>query len=114
MLLELIADREVAEFRSVHLPLHGMAAGPVAARRGADIDRHADAVAGVVTAAAHLSEIPAGAEIACAPFRIGLEAAAGEHDRFGAQLFDVAVLAHAHAFDAVAVEQKFESAGRIA
>ena len=110
----MIADGEIAEFRRVQLPLHGMATRPVAARRGADVERHADAVAGVVTGAAHLGEVPAGSEIARAPFRIGLEAAAGEHHRFGAQFAHVAMLAHAHAFDAVAVEQQIEPARRIA
>src|ERR1700687_6195407 len=52
--LELIADREIAEFRRVHFPLHGMAARPVAARRGANVERHANSVASVETAAAYL------------------------------------------------------------
>src|SRR5262249_50724151 len=79
VLLKLIADREIAEFGRVHFPWHGMAAGPVAARRPADFNRHADAVAGVVAAAAHLREVPARTEIARAPFRIGLKATAGKH-----------------------------------
>src|SRR3984893_8910623 len=78
MLLELIADREIAEFRRVHFPLHGVTARPVAARSCANVDRHADAVAGVVARAAHLGQIPAGAEIARAPFRIGLKTPAGQ------------------------------------
>ena len=106
VLLELVADREVAEFRRVHLPLHRVAARPVAARARADVQRHADAVAGVEAGAAHLGEVPAGAEIARAPFGIGLEAAAGEHDRLAAQLAFDAVVPDAHAFDADAVDRQ--------
>src|SRR5580698_3595607 len=113
MFLELIADREVAEFRRVHFPLYGVTARPVAARRGPDIDRHANAVAGVVARTAHLREIPAGPEIARAPFRIGLETTAGEHHRFRPQFAHLAVLAHADALDPVAVEQQIEAARRI-
>ena len=112
--LELVADREVAELGRVHVPLHGMAARPIAARRGADLERHADAVAGVEARAAHLGEVPAGAEIARAPFRIGFEAAAGEHHGFRAQLAQLAVVAHPHTLDAVAVEQQIERAGPVA
>src|SRR6185437_11752857 len=81
VLLELIADREIAKFRRIHLPLHGMAARPVAAWAGADVERHADAVAGVVAGAAHLRHVPARAEIARAHFGVGFETAAGEHHR---------------------------------
>src|SRR5580704_15319041 len=108
--LELIADGEIAELRRVHFPLHGMTARPVAARCGADVDRHADALAGVEARATHLGEIPARAEIARAPFRIGLKTAAGEHHRFRPQLAHLAVLAHANALDPVAVEQQIEAA----
>src|SRR5579859_7196347 len=91
-----------------------MAARPVAARRGADVERHADAVAGVVTGAAHLREIPTRPEIAGAPFRVSLKTAAGKHHGSGAQLTDFAMLARANAFDAIAVEQQIEAAGGIA
>src|SRR5262249_44720279 len=80
-----------------HLPLHGVAAGPVAAGARADVHRHADAVAGVETRAAHLGEVPAGPEITRAPLGIGFEAAAREHDRFAAQLAFDALVADAHA-----------------
>src|SRR5262245_6486441 len=114
MLLKLVADREVAELGRVHLPLHRVAPRPVAARARADVERHTDAVAGVEAGAAHLGEIPAGAEIAGAPFRIGLEAAAGEHDRLALKLADLAVMANAHAGDAVAIAQEVERAGAVA
>src|SRR6185295_9146147 len=114
MLLELVADREVAEFRGVHLPADRVAARPVAARARTDVKRHADAVAGVEAGAAHLGEIPAGAEIARAPFRIGLEAAGGEHDRLAVNFVYLTVVADAHAVDAIAVGQEIECAGAIA
>ena len=79
VLLELIADRKIAEFRCIHLPLHGMTTRPVAARAGADRERHTNAVAGVKARAAHLGEIPSRPKITRAPFRIGFETAAGEH-----------------------------------
>src|SRR3981081_4175392 len=97
VLLELVADRKIAELGRVHLPADRMAARPVAARAGADRERHADAVAAVEAAAAHLGEVPAGAQIARAPFRIGLEAAAGEHHRLAAQLAHLLVAAHPYA-----------------
>src|SRR5215467_1497644 len=114
MFLKLIADREVAEFWRIHFPLHGVATRPVSARRGADVERHADTVAGVVTGTAHFREIPTGSEIARAPFRIGFETAASKHDRSGTQLADFALLAGADAFDAIAVEEQIDAAGRIA
>ena len=114
MLLELVADREVAELGRVHLPLHRVAAGPVAAWAGADIQRHADAVAGVEAGAAHLGEVPAGAEIARAPFGIGLETAASQHDRFAAQLAFDALVPDADALDANAVIDKAQRARLVA
>src|SRR6202034_164879 len=103
MLLKLVADREIAELRRVHLPLHGVTPRPVAARGGADRERHADAVAGIETRTAHLGEVPAGAQITRAPLRIGFESAAGEHDRFRAQFKYLAVLPHEHALDTSAI-----------
>ena len=90
MLLKLIAHRQIAKRRRVAVPAHGMAAGPVAIRHGADVERHFDAEAGVVTGAAHVREIPAWAEVLRAHGRIGFETAAGEDYCFG---FDFDVLA---------------------
>src|SRR5262249_7477129 len=106
VLLKLVADREVAELGGIHLPLHGVAAGPVAAGAGADIHRHADAVTGVEARAAHLGEVPARSEIARAPLGVGLKSAAREHHRLAAQLaFDAPVPdAYAHHPHAVADE----------
>src|SRR5262245_35422238 len=91
-----------------------MAARPVAARARADLQRHADAVAGVETGAAHLREVPAGAKIARAPFRIGLEAASREHHRAPVDFAHLAVVAHAHALDAIAAAEKVECARLVA
>src|SRR5262245_14432893 len=108
MFLKLVADREIAKLGRVHLPLHGVTAGPVAAGARADIHRHADAVAGVEARAAHLGEVPAGPEVTRAPLGIGFEADAREHDRCAAQLaFDARMPnAHAHHPHAVMDEAK--------
>src|SRR5262249_58527069 len=97
VLLELIADCEIAELGRVHLPLYCVAAGPVAARARADVHRHADAVASIEAGAAHFREVPARTEIAGAPFGIGFESAAGEHDRLGMKLAFHTVVADAPA-----------------
>src|SRR5262245_49091899 len=108
VLLELIAHRQVAKLRRVHLPLHRVAARPVAAGTGADLHRHADAVAGVEARASHLGEVPAGSEIARAPLRVRFEAAAGEHHGLAAQLALHARVPDAHALDAHAVVDQAE------
>ena len=100
VLLEAVADGQVAELRRVALPLHRVAAGPLAGRHGADVQRHAQAVAGVEARAAHLGQVPAGAEVAGAPLGVGLEAAGGQHHRVGGQVAGDAVLLDAHAADA--------------
>src|SRR5207237_3190234 len=113
VLLELVADREVAKFGRIHFPLHRMTARPVAARACTDVERHADAVAGVEARAAHLGEIPARAEITRAPFRIGLEAAGGENNGLAANLAFLAIVANAHAVDAAARVDERERTGLI-
>ena len=113
MLLEIVADGEVAEFGRVAVPGHGMAARPIAARHGADLERHADAVAGVEARAAHLGEVPAGAEIARAPFGIGLEAARGQHHRLGGDVEAALAVADMDADDAALVEQQVQHAGAV-
>src|SRR3974377_2464769 len=110
MLLELIADREIAELGSVHLPLDRMASRPVAARACADLHRHSNTVAIVETGAAHLGQVPAGSEITRAPFPIGFEAATGKHDRSAGELALDVVMADAHAAYAHPVKEKLERA----
>src|SRR5262249_55575451 len=113
VLLELVADREVAELGRVALPLDRVAARPVAGRRGAVVERHADAVAGVAPGAAHLGELPALAEIAGAPFGVGFKAAAGEHDRAGAELDRLVAAPRAHALHGEILEQELERPGPV-
>ena len=84
MLLKLIADRKVAEFGSVHLPLHGVTARPVSPGTGSDVERHANAIAGVETRASHLGEVPSRPEITRPPLRVGFETPTGKHHRAGA------------------------------
>ena len=63
MLLETVADRQVAERRGVHVPFRGMRSGPMAGRHGADLERHVDALAGVELRAPDLRQVPVGTEI---------------------------------------------------
>ena len=86
VLLVEVGDSRVAEGRRVEVPGDGVAAAPVAEWLRADVERHLDALAGVEPHAADLGELPPRAEVARAHLRVGLEAAAGEHDRLGAQL----------------------------
>ena len=79
VLLEAVAHGEVAEVRCIPVPGDRVAAGPVAGRHGAGLQRHADAVTLVEAGPAHLGEVPAGPEIARPPGGVGLEAAAGQH-----------------------------------
>jgi len=99
----LFADRRIAELRRVAVPADRVAARPVAGRHGADLERHADAVAGVEAGAADLGEFPAGTEIAGAHFGVGLKAAGGEHDAACAHLGGAAVVLDSHAPDAVVI-----------
>ena len=85
VLLEVVADVEVAEIGRVHVPGDSVAAGPVAAAGGPGVQRHADAVAGVEAGTADLRDFPAGPEVLGAPGGIGFEAAAREHYRVGRQ-----------------------------
>src|SRR4051812_41016310 len=70
----------VAEIRRIALPRDRMAARPLTVRLRADVERHRDAVAGVVTRPAHFREIPTRAKVASAHFAIRFKAAAREHD----------------------------------
>src|SRR5690606_22904149 len=113
VLLEIVADREVAEFGSVEVPADRVAARPVAVGAGADVEGHLDAVAGVVAGAAHLREVPAGAEIARPPLGVGLETTAGQHHGLGPDLEALAVLADVDAVDAVVIGDRRAAAGAV-
>src|SRR5262249_7724888 len=113
VLLELVADREIAELRRIAIPADRVAARPIAARLCADLERHADAIAGVEPRSAYFCQIPVGSEIARAPFRIGLEPPAREDDRLGAQLTRLALLPHAHAANTAIVREQRNRAGLV-
>jgi len=81
VLLEAVADIEVAERRCVQIPGDGMGARPVTGNRRPQIERHLQPLARVEARAAHLGEVPIRPEIACPHFGVGLEPAAGEHHR---------------------------------
>ena len=106
VLLEVVADCEIAEGRRVLIPAHCVAARPVTVGQGAGLQRRNDAHTGVVTRAADFCEVPVRSEVARAHFSVRFEAAAREHDRFRAD-FDGAPLAlRAHAFDALIVDDE--------
>lgn len=100
MLLELIADIQVAVGRRVQVPGHRMAAGPVPIGHGADIERHGEPFPVVVFGAAHLGEVPAGAEVAGAHLLVRFEPAAGQHHRLRVEIQYLALVAAAHAVHA--------------
>src|SRR5262249_20599244 len=110
VLLKIVADRQIAELRRIAIPADRVAARPVSGRLRADVERHLDAVAGVETRAAHLGELPAGPEITCAHFRVGLKAAGGEHDALRLDLAGLAGVAHANALHAVVIGNQAEPA----
>ncbi len=58
-----VSNARPLSLRGIHLPTDGVAAGPVADGAGAGVQRHLDAVAGVVHRAAYFGEIPGRAEV---------------------------------------------------
>src|SRR5882762_162171 len=113
MLLELVTYREIAEFGGVSFPGDGVASRPVAHGRRADVQRHADRVAGVEARAAHFREFPERPQIARAPLRVRLETASGEDDRLGLDFGRLAGALHDHAVHACVVGDERYGARRI-
>src|SRR6185503_19753794 len=101
MLLKPVADREIAELGCVAVPRDRVAPGPVAGRRGADVERHMDHVAGIEARAADLRELPPRSQVARAPLWIGLEASAGEDDASCVHIERFSGPFDAHAFHAL-------------
>src|SRR5262245_15976568 len=93
VLLELVADREVAIGRRIDVPGDRMAARPVAVGPCPDVERHTQTSAHVEAGAAAFGELPILAEIARAHFGVRLEAATGKHDRAGSDLDRLAACA---------------------
>ncbi len=79
VLLEVVEHHAVAEGRRADVPLHRVARRPAAEGLRVDLERGAQAVAGVVARAAHPARLPARPVVAHAHLGVGLEAAAGEH-----------------------------------
>ena len=113
MLLEVVADRQIAELRRVAIPTDRVATRPVAGRHGVDLERHLNAVAGVKARAANLREFPHRSEIARAHFGIGLKAAGRQHHALGPHLDGLAVVLNAHAVDAIVVGDQRQRASPI-
>ena len=103
VLLEVVADRKVAEFGRIAVPADGMASGPVSRRHRADFQRHADAVSGVETRAADLRQFPAGAKVARAHLAIRLETPSCEHHALCLDFDCPAIVLDPDAFDPVVV-----------
>src|SRR6185369_17623298 len=97
------ANREVTEWRRIHIPSHGMASRPVAVRHGADIKRHFDAEPGIEARAAHLGEIPIRTEIARAHFGTRLKTAARDYHGLAADLNGFSLALHLDAAYAAVV-----------
>ena len=114
MLLEAVADGEVTEVGRVAVPADRVASGPVAVCHCSDVQGHRDAVTGVEARAAHLREIPSGAEVAGTPLRVRLEAARSDDHGVGADLARVAAGPDPHAPNAVVVRQQRKSAAAVA
>ncbi len=90
-----------------------MRARPVAGDGGAEVERHLQPLPGVEPRAAHLGEVPVRPEIARPHLGIGLEPAAGEDHRLGAQVTEAALMAHPHALDAAVALQEADRRGLV-
>ncbi len=107
-------DIEVAEVRGITLPAHRVAARPVAIGLRADAERHRQAVARVEAGATHLRKVPALAQVAGAPFAVGLEATAGQHHRMGRDALHAPTDAGHHTGDPLDVVYQFPDPGVVA
>ena len=81
VLLVEVGDLAVAEGGRVEVPGDGVASAPVAEGLRADVEGHADAVAGVELGPAHLRRRPGRTQMALAHLGVRLEAARRQHDR---------------------------------
>ena len=75
-----VRDTQVAGVRSVHVDGGGVATRPLPIGGGAQAERLADSVAGVVGGASRFGALPAGADALGAHFGVRLETAASEND----------------------------------
>src|SRR5262249_34358857 len=76
---------------------------PVAGGPRAKLDEHAQDLAGIVLAAAHLHHVGCAGEIARAHFGAGLEAARARDHRLGLEIVAPVRRAHGHALDAAQI-----------
>src|SRR5262249_7377742 len=110
MLLEVVANGEVAEFWCVAVPADRVTAGPVPGWHSANFECHANAIASIETGAAYLGELPTRAKISGAHLRVGLETSSRQHHAFCLDFNGAAIVFHAHAFDTIIVRDKRQSA----
>src|SRR5947207_3563855 len=104
--LEIVADGEIAEFRRVAVPAYCVAAGPVAARRSADVKSHCDPGAGIEASPTHLCQVPSRAQVARPPLGVRLEASGRENDRACRHSHRARMLAYHDAMDAAIVRDQ--------
>src|SRR5262249_45131272 len=113
VLLESIANGEVAGRRSIHVPLHCVGCRPVTGCGGTDLGRHAVAPTVVEAGATHLGEVPIWTQIAGAHLGVRFKATAGEHHRLGPYFDVLAAAARPHALNAPARADKGHGGGII-
>ena len=77
----------------------------MAGRPRAEVEQHAQHLAGVVLGAAHLHHVGVAGEVARAHLRIGLEAARTRDHRLGHEIIAAVRAAHRHAFDPAQIAQ---------
>ena len=75
-------------------------------RSSADVERHADRVAGVEARAANLGELPARAQVTRAPLGVRLESPRCKHHGLAFDFESFTVLPHHHPADAVVVRHQ--------
>src|SRR4051812_38592042 len=79
--LKYITEGDIAGVWGVGVSADRVTSRPMAVRRGADVERHAQSVSGIKPRAANLDNIPAWSEIAGTPFRVGFESSACQNYR---------------------------------
>ena len=115
VLLIQLRDGTVTGRRRVQVPGNRVTAAPMAVRLRSDVQRHANAVPGVVGDAADFGQFPTGPQVTRAHLRVRLKAAAGENDRLGLQVLEPLRPLHRHArYAALLILQQPYSLGAIA
>ena len=113
MFLKAVTHGQITEFRGVVVPAHGMAAGPVARRGRANIEGHADTLAGIESGSAYPGQFPTWAQVTGPPFRISLESTTGQDYRVSTNIMHAAVLPHGDAPDHRTIVDQLQGPGAV-